>query len=105
MALAEMASVTFIEYHDHLLITHALNTLIIVVTGDGTVQFLNGSDDDLAVSSKPIDKMTRVVGVVHGSRLKGFVLGLCLGVKVMAVNDKHHFVNTVNFAHELCRFE
>ena len=105
VALTEMASVTFIKYHDNFLIAHALNTLVIVVTGDGTVQFLNSRNDNFAVPSKSIDEMTCVVGIVNGTRLKGFVFRLGLCVEVVAVNHEQHLIYSVNLTHQLCRLE
>ena len=46
MTLAKMAAMTFIENHHNLLVFHLLQMLVVVVSGDGTVQFLDGGDDD-----------------------------------------------------------
>ena len=42
-----------------------------------------------------------VVGAVNGTRLKSLVFGLCLRVKVVAVNHKHHLIHIVQFRYKL----
>ena len=46
MTFAKMAAMTFIENHHNLLVFHLLQMLVVVVSGNGTVQFLDGGDDD-----------------------------------------------------------
>ena len=46
MTLAKMAAMTFIENHHYFLVFHLLQMLVVVIPCDGTVQFLDGGDDD-----------------------------------------------------------
>ena len=47
VAIAEMAAESFIEDHDNLLVSQCLQMFVVIIFGDGTIQFLDGSDDNL----------------------------------------------------------
>ena len=42
---------------------------------------------------------------IYGTRLKRLVFALRLRVEVMAVNNKHHLIHSIDLAHELCCLE
>ena len=99
MTFAEVTTVALVKYHHHFLVTHTLQPFVIVFTGDCHIQFLNRSNDNLAVAAQSLDKFLGVVRIVNSTWLESFILRLCLGVEVVAVNDKHHLVNTINLTH------
>ena len=99
MTFAEVTAMALVKNHHHFLITHSLQPFVVVLTGNGHVQFLNCCNDNLAVVAQSLDKFLGVVRVVNGTRLKRFILRLCLGIEVVAVNDKHHLINTINLTH------
>lgn len=67
MAIAEMAAVAFIEDHDNLLVAQRLQMFVVIIFGDGTIQFLDGGDDDLRVAAQPFDQFIGVVRTINCS--------------------------------------
>ena len=105
MTFAEVTTVALVKYHHHFLVTHTLQPFVIVFTGDCHIQFLNRSNDNLAVAAQSLDKFLGVVRIVNSTWLEGFIFRLCLGIEVVAVNDKHHLIDTVDLADKLSRLE
>ena len=101
VALAEVAAVALVKNHDDALALAVLYLLVVAVTCDGHIKFLYRRDDDFAVAAQPLDQFTGAVGAIDGTRLKRLILALRLRVEVVPVNDEHHLVNAVHFAHEL----
>ena len=46
MGIAEMAAMTLIKNHHHLLVPHLLQMLVIIVAGYRTIEFLNCCNKD-----------------------------------------------------------
>ena len=95
VAFSEMASMTFIENHYDAGMAYFLNTAAVPLFADSGVQLLYGGDYNFRVAMQTFHQFVRVVGAVNGSRLKGFIFGLRLCIKVVAVNHKHHLVHVV----------
>ena len=46
VAITEVTSVTLIEYHHYVLLPYFLQIFIVIILGDGTIQLLNGGNDN-----------------------------------------------------------
>ena len=105
VAISEMASVTFIKNHHNLLIAYLLQMFVVVVPCYSTIQFLDGGDNYLAVSAQTLDKLIGVVRIIHRTRFECLILGLRLRIEVVAVNNEHDLVYSVDFTYQLCSLE
>ena len=70
-------------------------TTTVPLLANSGIEFLYGCDDNLRIAVQTLHQLIRVVRTVNGSRLKRLVFGLRLGVKVVAVNDKHYLIHIV----------
>ena len=102
VAFAEVAAVALVKNHDDSLVFAVLYFLVVAVTGDGYIEFLNGGDDNFTAASQAFYQLVSAVGAIDGTRLKSLVFALRLRIEVMAVNNKHHLIHTIDLAHELC---
>ena len=96
---------TFIENHHNLLVFYLLQMLVVVVSGDGTIQLLYGGDDDFGIAAESFYQLVGVVRTIYCAWFKGLVFRLRLRVEVVTVNHKHHLVYTINLTHQLCSLE
>ena len=105
MAFSEVATVTLIENHHYLFIAHFLKVTVVIVFGDCAIQLLNSGDYYFLVTSEALYQLFGTVRAINSSGLKGFIFRLCLGVKVVSVNNKKHLVYFIDLRDELCRLK
>lgn len=101
VAFPEMAAMTLVKNHYEFLFRQLLNTLVVKVLFNRGIQFLDSRKYDFLVRFESLNKFICVIGTVNGSRLKSFVFGFCLSIKIVAVNYKKDFIYSVKLCNEL----
>ena len=105
VTLSEMTSMTLIKYHDNARVTYGFYLITIPCLADGCIELLDGGNDNLGITMQSFYKFVRIIRTVYRTRLKCFIFRLGLRIEVMTVNNKHNFIDVIQFGNELSSLE
>ena len=101
VAISEMATMALVKNHYDARMAYFFYSTAVPLLSNSCIEFLDSGDDNFGITVKTFHKFVCIIGAVNCTWLKGFILCLCLCVKVVAVNHKHYLINVVQFSNKL----
>ena len=101
VAISEMTAMTLIKNHHNARMADFFDSATIPLLSNCCIELLDSGDDNFGITVKTFHKFVCIIGAVNCTWLKGFILSLCLCVKVVAINHKHYLINVVQFSNKL----